>query len=169
MKSKDRRAKTECHNREEWGHHAPQPQRDAWTEDRAKTSQLAGRRRVEEQAPGEQGAEEGDRHHHEGRRVDKKRRSAQRVQWACQTRLQQRRSTEDTRLRAKQGCPAWTWTTRRSDRPFETIRGQKGEWETIPSGGHFKGSKSGGPQMWAQQEGEDGRGTWPCRQGHRES
>ena len=65
-----------------------------------------------------------------------------------------------TRLWAKQGCRAWTWT-RRSDRdPFEEPMqkrnlGQKGEWEeTIPSnqevhkcrhnrGGKWEGSVQG--------------------------
>ena len=36
--------------------------------------------------------------------------------------------------------------------------GQVGEWEIIPLGGPFRGSKSGGPQMWAQQKGKMGGG-----------
>ena len=57
VKSKDRRAKTECQNREEWGHHAPNRRvMETWKEDRAKTSQPAGHCRVEEQAPVEQGS-----------------------------------------------------------------------------------------------------------------
>ena len=57
VKSKDRRAKTECQSREEW---SPRPQ--PWSDgnldrDNARTSQPAGHCRVEEQAPVEQGAE----------------------------------------------------------------------------------------------------------------
>ena len=55
-KPKYRRAKTEYQNREEWGYHAPNyREMESWNEDRAKTSQPAGRCRVEEQVLEEQG------------------------------------------------------------------------------------------------------------------
>ena len=56
VKLKDRRAKTECRNQEEWGYHAPNHREmETWKEDRAKTNQPAGHCRVEEQVPEEQG------------------------------------------------------------------------------------------------------------------
>ena len=40
VKSEGRRAKTECRNREEWGHHVPnRGGMEKWKEDRARTSQ----------------------------------------------------------------------------------------------------------------------------------
>ena len=42
----------------------------------------------------EQESEVGDCHRREGLRVDRKDGNAQRVQWACQTRLQQKWNTE---------------------------------------------------------------------------
>ena len=40
VKSEGRRAKTECQNREEWGHHVPnRGGMEKWKEDRARTSQ----------------------------------------------------------------------------------------------------------------------------------
>ena len=93
VKSKGRRAKTECQNREEWGHHAPNLRvMETWTEDRAKTSQAAG-----EEAPVETGTDT------VARDDELTGNAAQRVQWACQTRWQQRRNIEDTRLRGKTG------------------------------------------------------------------
>ena len=150
--------------REEWGHHAPNRSVvETSSEDHARTSHLAGRCRVEGQALVEQGSEVGDCHRREGLRVDRKRISAQFVQWACQTRLQQRWNTGNTRLRARQGCPAWTWTTRKNDRPIEEPNqrrnlGQMGEWETIPSGGQgFEIRRTTGV---GTAEGENGRRTW---------
>ena len=50
-KLKDRRAKTECQIRDEWGHHAPNRRvMETSSKDRARTSHLAGRCRVEKQA-----------------------------------------------------------------------------------------------------------------------
>ena len=47
-KIKDRRAKTECQSREEWGHHAPNRKAmETSSKDRARTSHSAGRCRVE--------------------------------------------------------------------------------------------------------------------------
>ena len=72
--------------------------------------------------------------------VDRKGRNAQCVQRACQTRLQQKWNTESMRLRARQECPAWTWTNHRNDRPIEEQNqrknlGQMGESETTPCDG----------------------------------
>ena len=58
VKSKDRRAKTECQNRKEWGHHVPNHRvMGTSTEDRARSSHTAVHCQVEEQALVEQGAE----------------------------------------------------------------------------------------------------------------
>ena len=93
VKLEDRRAQTECQIREERGHHAPNHGvMETSSKDCARTSHLAGRCRVEKQAPVEQVSEEGDCHRREGQRVDRK--------------------------RARQECPASTWTTRKSDRPI---------------------------------------------------
>ena len=70
----DNRAKAECQSREEWGR--PGPNRRAKrisSEDRAKTSHLAGRY----QASVEQVSEVGDCHRRVGLRVDKKGKNAQ--------------------------------------------------------------------------------------------
>ena len=58
-KPKDRRAKTECQSREEWGHYVPNTLTGTSTEDRARTSHPAVRCRVEEKALVEQEAEVG--------------------------------------------------------------------------------------------------------------
>ena len=77
----------EGHPDEEWGHHVPNRRRmEKWKEDRARTSQQEDHCWVEEQAPVEWEAEMTGRHCREGQRFDKKRRNAQRVQWACQKR-----------------------------------------------------------------------------------
>ena len=55
----------------------------------------------------------------EGRRIDKRRRNEQRVQWACQRRWPQKKSTEDTRLWEDQGCPAWKWKNRMKTHPLK--------------------------------------------------
>ena len=63
VKSEDRRAKTECQNREEWGHHVPNRRvMEKWKEDRARTSQPAVHCRVEEEALVEQGLRWGAAH-----------------------------------------------------------------------------------------------------------
>ena len=50
VKSKNGKAKTECQNREEWGHHAPNRRvMETSSKGRARTRQLVGRCRVEEQ------------------------------------------------------------------------------------------------------------------------
>ena len=52
VKSEGRRAKTECQNREELGHHVPNRRgMEKWKEDRARTSQQEDYCWVEEQAP----------------------------------------------------------------------------------------------------------------------
>ena len=74
VKSEGRKAKTECQNREEWGHHVPNRKgMEKWQEGRARTSQPEVHCR-EEQALVEEEAEVGGRHCREGQRVDRKRR-----------------------------------------------------------------------------------------------
>ena len=104
------------------------------SEDRARTSQPAGRCQVMEQAPVELGSEVGDCHRRGGPCVD---RNAQRVQWACQKRLPEHHEQETA---AKHECRVWTQTSRRIDRPIEGPKqrkdlGQMGELETTPSDG----------------------------------
>ena len=114
------------------------------SEDRLKTSHLA------EQASVEQGSEKRDCQRRGGLRVTGKAETRSATSGPVKTRLQQRWNTENMRLRARQECPAWTWTNRRNDRPIEEPnQRQMGEWETIPSGGHSRVPKSGGPQVWA--------------------
>ena len=152
----DRRARTVCQSREEWGRHAPNRRaKRTSSEDRARTSHWAGRCRVEEQAPVEQGSEWGTvtvvRDQELTGKAVTRNASSGPVKRDCS-----RGGTENMRLRARQECPAWTWTNRRNDRNIAEPNqrrnlGQTGEWETIPSDGH-----SGGPQVWAQQRGKMG-------------
>ena len=176
------------------------PQRNSWTEEprlsaRAGRSGVATPPTVERSEPRQRTVREtvtrrvvvgwrsrrrwnrvprwGDCHRREGLRVDRKGRNAQCVQWACQTRLQQRWNTGNTRLREEQGCPAWKWTNRMSDRPIEEPNqrrnlGRKGEWETIPSGGH-SGVRSQEDHKCGPSREERWEGDVACCQEHYES
>ena len=60
--------------------------------------------------------------------AERKGRNEHLVQWACQTRLQERWNTENMRLRARQKCPAWSWTNSKNDTPIEEPKQRKEPW-----------------------------------------
>ena len=164
VKSEGRRAKTECQNREEWGHHVPnRGGMEKWKKDRVRTSQQEDHCWVEEQAPVEQEAEVERRL----RRKRRRRKNGQRVQWACQR--PQKKSTEDTRLWEEQGCPAWKWKNRMNDTPIEepsrrrTLGGHvnKGQFHAAVIQGFWRSSTVG------TTTGEDWRRMW--HEGHKEN